>query len=294
MSAGLCIGAFPAPPPSGGLNQPFLLSTADSILVTAASSQPNEVLTCTFQFYDATMSLWFQDQIIITPDPVGSRVVISKTYRVYDNQQISMAQNHSIYLTDLSIVCKVATTRGQTFVRVNLNRQGRGTFPTQCVILSDYVSQTVTACLRNSRHFTSIEGPGNITVLQPASPGVGLDINISMPINTRWKILSFRAQFVTSAQVANRTTTLQVNQNFNIGTYPANFTQAASTTELYTWGPGLGNLQVLTNTAASIPVGIIIAQIGGGNSIRTTTAGIQTADQWSIINVLVEEWLEQV
>lgn len=134
------------------------------------------------------------------------------------------------------------------------------------------------------------EGPGNIRLIAGTTPGAGAEISEMVPAGARWRLQSFRALFTASAAVANRFITVTLS-----GSATEYFRQldvtpiTASLTGYVIFAPGIG-LQTNANTTHffQYPAGLIFTQ---GHSIKTITAGIQGADQYSGVQYLVEEWL---
>ena len=288
--------------PGGAGDTGWIVNGADTLVVTGASSQTGEVLTVSLRFVQSDRVIVDQFTLSLA---AGDRTVQTGTYNfqaLFDNFY-SGSYAQQIYLTDVSIVALKAITRGQTFARVNLNRVGAGLSGAQvvarCAILSDYVTKNVTACLRNSRHFTSIEGPGANLVYAPAPVGPGVDWTITQPINTRWRIQSLFCTFTTSVNPGNRLPVFNFSQGGNgvFQTIPTAFLVAGAVYQMML-GPTLAHAGPLTGgTFFSMPLpSDYLLGIAGGNQaiVAAFTNGLDAADQWGFILLCVEEWLDNV
>jgi hypothetical protein len=285
--------------PGGTGDTAWKVDASDSLIVSGASSQPGEILICNFRFMQVDQSgcfgtIWADSKILDLS--LGDRAVKSVQYNFTD--QFFTAPNSQVYLSDVSIEAAIATTRGQTFARTNLFRKSNSGKPTKCAILSDYVTQQVTACLRNARHFTSIEGngwPRGIPVINTNNPGPGVELIITVPPNARWKVKCVNMRFVTSAVVGNRLPTLDVfcdGQSagfFNISQYIP-----AGTGPNLTWGDAIGptvSPPAFENYVTPLPNELIMKP---GDSLRTFTFGLDPGDQYTYRGLNVEEWLDNV
>lgn len=205
------------------------------------------------------------------------------------------------YLLSVGAIANAASERGQTFAHAILVRGNAPTFSyaPYAVLFADYVSALNPAGWPYGRAIYPSEGPGGMKVYTVPNPAAGVDWNLSIPNNTRWKIRGIRTTLATSATVANRTPTLRVfgdslHQVFTSGN---NNAQTASTTLSYSYGPGVTPAQVSpTEFVAGLPEELTLATspTSGAPIITSNTVGIQAADQWSSIQVMVEEWLDSV
>lgn len=274
----------------------WLIDTAnDTILVTAASSQVGESLTINYRFIRKDTGAAIVDSQILSL-AAGDRSIHQIMYAFQGNPRFEGLCQNDVYLTDVSIQALVATTRGQTFARVNLVRQSQGanasTAPTKCAILSDYVTQQVSACLRNARHFTSIEGPGWNRVVTQAAPAVGTQLIVRVPANARWRVQSGALTLATSNAVPARQMGVSIypdNVNFTFSVICPN-SQGASLTGNYSIAPlGLFSPAADPTQILPIPPEMFLPPLG---AIVFSPAGMDVADQISILYLHVEEWLD--
>lgn len=284
--------------PGGAGDTGWIVNGGDTLVVTGASSQVGEILTVSLRFVQSDRVIVDQFTISLT---AGNRVVQAGTYNfqaLFDNFY-SGSYAQQIYLTDVSITAAVATTRGQTFCRVNLNRVGAGLSGAQvvvrCAILSDYVTTAVTACLRNSRHFTSIEGPGWQTYIYIANPGPNTDWLITVPTNARWKLQFIYATTQTDANAGSR--------NFNISitpsTAPAGWACGLSgfpqsELDYFEIANGVTDITSATGGGFNRKLGMPQITLLAGGQIFSISFFVGPADTWANILVSYEEWLDNV
>ena len=283
------------------------MDLSDSLVLSGASGQPGEKLYANLRFIQEDKI--FADQITLDLS-AGDRTVKQATYN-FSSSFFQGVCTSQIQLSDVSVEATVATTRGQTFARLNLFRKGVSTGqatttkPTKCVILSDYVTTMVTACLRNSRNFTPIEGPGYIYPIAFAIPPVGTDWTITVPPNVRWKLVSGFAGFATSAANVQRCPRIQIQEGGTVCWLVPSLTSIGPNllatysfagisvpltnpinTVYATGAPGIYNFV--------IPTPPDLRLIGGSSFISSETVGLDVGDQWGGPNLLVEEWLDNV
>lgn len=182
--------------------------------------------------------------------------------------------------------------KGQCFVQVYLARGGIGQGGDLVPLMQAYVTNVSTGAWPQATMTNSVDGEGAIRSVQVANPAAGVDWTVPVPTGARWYPLSVQARLVTSAAVGNRVPVLSINDGVNFlwqnAQVPA---QPASTNILYTWS------QSAPNAAAAIigAVGLNLveaARMQQAWNIFTSTNGILAGDQWSQINLWLEEWIE--
>jgi hypothetical protein len=217
-------------------------------------------------------------------------IVIAPTARTPTSIVITQPEGFILSVVAVPIF---AATRGQTFVRATI-RRGSPTAVTVFgwVLLSDYVTIRTGAGWPNGPIRNMVEGPGNLRSIQVGNPAAGADFSTTVPTNARWRFQSARATLTTGAAVANRLVNIDFDDGVNVFFQAGpQFTQVASTiisyddTGLQGQAPIAGSAEVLL---AAPPALYMLA----GSRIRSNTVAIQAADQWSAIEVLVEEWLD--
>lgn len=124
---------------------------------------------------------------------------------------------------------------------------------------------------------------------QVANPAAGADWSITVPAGSIWRVLVIRAVLTASATVATRVPILQVkdaagNTIFDV---PPAATLAAGGGANMNWSAGANS--IVSNNSRfmqGLPMGMILPE---GAVISSSTVAIQTGDQWSAINLLVEQ-----
>jgi hypothetical protein len=125
----------------------------------------------------------------------------------------------------------------------------------------------------------------------PSNPGPGADIVVTVPANARWRPTAFQYAFVTSATVANRTSSLIITDGVNVVFENTQSpVQAASATVVYNWSTLTNITAVVLNQLLNTFPPLIFLEPGW--TIATTTNNIQVGDQYSGIHLAVEEWIE--
>lgn len=255
------------------------VDTSDVLTVGCASSVAGEQVTISYRLLTAGGQL-MKGQFTI--NPAADRSVAVKNE--------PMAEG---FLLSVSCKAKVATTRGQTFVRVFLSDPALGAGFPSYMLMADYVTTAMAPAHPNGRQLAPVEGPGNPRGLRVFSPGGGLQIGFAVPTNARWRVNSAFAQLTTDAVVGNRHVGIQVisaGANVFVGWCPD--VQPAST--LRTYGASTFTATPLTDPATGmlpLPAGVVLL---AGNSLNTITFGMDAADSWAEMDISVEEWLDNV
>jgi len=266
------------PPPSS------LYVTVDDVLrVAAATSQANEVVTVSYRLIRAADGKLVYGQLTIAP--ANTRVL-----KVVDNP---LAEG---FLLSVSCKAAVATTRGQTFVRLFLNPKILGPGQPGFMFMADYVTTAMAPGFPNGRTIAPSEGPGWMRAISVGLPGAGNDWILNVPTNTRWRLQGVRAALQADATVGNRNVTLVANSSgFLAWQALAPAAQVAGQGITYSWAPGLftGVSTTYGIAATAIPYGHILTS-ANTDSVQTVTLGMDVGDQWQGIIVSVEELLDNV
>lgn len=114
-------------------------------------------------------------------------------------------------------------------------------------------------------------------------PAPGADFAFVVPGNQVWQVVSVTAQLVTSAAVANRRPSLVVDdQTTTFARMNSGIVSAASLTTVWSW---IADYDLETGAAGSAvtdpyPSGMVLP---AGHRLRSVTALIDAADQWSSV-----------
>lgn len=142
--------------------------------------------------------------------------------------------------------------------------------------------------------------PGLTTVLSPSNPAAGADWTTITTVNGRTCVQSVTFQLVTSAAAANRLPVLVFKLvNFSGGgntsqiVYPVTTAQVASTTQVYSFAPGVTTETVTTGSTvyhvAPFNNGQLVCASGGAAiTVGTLTTALQAGDQFSNIAILTQ------
>lgn len=154
---------------------------------------------------------------------------------------------------------------------------------------SGFISRTHQLSYPGGNDNPALEGRGRIFTNVVAAPIAGAEISFTLPVNTRWIVYSHNFNFVTSADVATRRTIFRILDGANL-LYedPESNSQTASLTREHSHTTGIENKSLQSNAdVTSHP--LILLPLAA--TIETVTNNIQAADQYSAMNMLVEEFL---
>ncbi len=250
------------------LATPELAGQPDSQSASAAPA-PKLPYTQAVKFFNASL---------ITQSGIGSTA------------QIQLTEG---YLLSVGATALGGAMRGRCFVRGSILRALGGGTTARIPLFADYISGLGSVGWPNGRVISSDEGPGFLQAVNIANPAAGSDWLISVPFSDRWRPVSFTGTFAAAIAVANRQVQIIVDDGAN--TYwidDASANIPASTVDQ------------ITATTTNVPTGVVTTiqnvvlppnlVMPSGHRIRSSTIGIQGADQWSNLWWLFEKWLDVV
>ncbi len=214
-------------------------------------------------------------------------IVTPTTDRLESNVTFPLGEGYLVQLVVENVGAN--PKRGQTFVRIS-HQQGNATASfLNRIILADYLENGIGLTWPGSNINSPFAGRGLINSFTIANPAVGLNWFQTVPANTLWRLISVYHTLVTSAVINSRSIGIGVDDgaaNFYWQSY-ATTTQAASTTQSYTWQNQLGNVYGFV---------IVHAMFGdhtlnAGMRLRSNVTLLDGGDQLSAIRVVVEEWM---
>jgi hypothetical protein len=255
----------------------------DVLRVAAASSQTNEVVTVNYRWLRASDATVQYGQFTVAP-------AANRTISVTDQP---MAEG---FLLSVSCKAAIATTRGQTFVRLFLNPKALGAGQPGYMLMADYVTTAMAPGHPNGRVVAPSEGPGAIVGVQLGIQPNGVDWTLTVPTNARWRVSSIMAALQTAAGGVNRqlTPTITDAGGLTFDRFIAG-SQAGGTQFFYNFSElALESTTTVGGTSTvitPIPPGIILP---GGSFIKPGTLNLLAGDQWFLVNAQVEEWLDNV
>lgn len=262
--------------------QPILVTPDDLLLATVRNSLAGQSLVLSGR-------LW----LLNGQENEFSHPIVPGTARAL---QTFSFQLHYGWLPYVAVTAAgPVTRRGMTLVSLKIARAPVIGGFTKWFLAQDYVTSTNAVGWPPGRIMEGVESAGNIAGISVANPAAGADWNTTVPIPARWRIRSVFATLATSAVVATRIPRLSVAGGLGGShIFPPTATQAAGLTVNYT-GAALGAATAdAANSQWLLPPDLQVNSFPVANFavIAVTTAGLQAADQWSGITLLIEEWLE--
>lgn len=195
-------------------------------------------------------------------------------------------------LSAQAIVSAGTPLTGQTFVKLSLIHGTTSTAPELWTLCADYITAKQALSYPGAGIVDPTDTAGALRSITGTTPGAGVEITETVPTGARWQLLTFRYQLATSGTVANRQSSLLIDDGTTNLVYAGgNNTEAASSTYLYSYGTGFGPLTGIPTNALgeSLPSPLFL---GAGFRIKTQTIALQAGDQYSVVQYLVREWIE--
>lgn len=230
---------------------------------------------------------------ILTPDGQiipTVRTVISPVAGVFLTSAVfSLGE---CYLLSAAVGTPAPVGNGQwVYANITLFRGGIPFQSTYTEITAGYISSHFAMSWPEWVPQRPTDGPGTPVSFNVANPAAGTDWSVTVPTARRWQLLAARARLTTGAAVANRFAgivhTDGTNQLYFAG---QNNAIVASSTGLLVFTPGV---QPFSDTQGDflvpLPSPDILEQ---GYVINSFTVGLQAADQWSGIQLMLQEWAE--
>jgi hypothetical protein len=196
-------------------------------------------------------------------------------------------------LLNLAVFVENATPLiGQTFVMVQIVRGLAGPLVLLGTLLQGYVTSTQGLGWPGSPIVTSTEGEPAARFIVGTTPAAGAEVTEVIPTGARWELVYLRAVLTTAVGGIDREVVLQQNDGGN--TFQANLIGGlvpASSVRAFVWAQGLPPLfsDTFAGRQSAVPIG---NRILSGSTISTGTAFMQAGDQWSLVTLVVREWLE--
>lgn len=250
----------------------------DQLKINVYNSQPNITINITYRIlrFDGVVVPNFQ-----TVAPTSNRVRNAFQFLLTEGFLLSV----QVFSEPPALI------RGQTFVYLEIGRQVGASFTGYWTLLQDYLAAGQSLSWPGSRIIQSIEGPGwthSVAVTQPAA---GADWTVTIPTNARWRFMSGAAQLVTSAAVANRVTEFNPNDSVpaTMGIGTPNQTVPASQTVQICYSPSVPT--AVANITDVVCLATPVVSLAG-YVLKSRSTNLQAADQYSNVNLEVEEWIE--
>lgn len=122
---------------------------------------------------------------------------------------------------------------------------------------------------------------------QVANPAAGADWSLTVPAGSEWRVKAVTCKLATNSTAATRVPALSIKDASGnvVLLAPPGTTEGASNALTFGWG-----VSCLSATQGSVVMGAAPEiTLPEGFVIGTNTAAIQTGDQWSLINLLIEQ-----
>lgn len=266
-----------AQPPSN-----LYISMGEALQINAASSQANEAITVTYRLLLANGSLHS-----------GQFVMQVTSNRAVNTHSEQLAEG---YLLSVSCQAASATTRGQTFARLFITKTAIGAGVPSYVLMSDYVTNQITAGFPNGRVLAPSEGPGNIRGIASSVLVANQEWVFACPTNARWRPISIDGQLQTDATAGTRSSFLDVTvSGLGMWSLAMVTAQGPSTTTNVNITSGVTNFADTvagkTYKALPMPTGLFVL---AGGQLNSATTFVGPSDIWLGVNMQVEEWLDNV
>lgn len=207
--------------------------------------------------------------------------------------QISSFPLSEGFLLDLTVqLLQSPVVFGAGYVQAGLMRGKSGAYQQVAVLLAGHFQSQMCLAWPFSKPMMPMETQGAILSSAVGNPAAGADFIYTVPTAQRNRIISVFFTLTTSAAVATRDVSIIIDDGANIlGRFPANVTQLATLTNVYTASAAPYPTTSLA-TVAMIPLPPDLRMFQAWR-LRSSTAALDAADQFSTIRVLNEAWVEQ-
>lgn len=262
-----------------GASRGVYVANDDNIRLTVFNALAGVTVTLAgrFQHTDGRVEP-FEHRIVPTADRVASII----TRRLAHG-----------WIVDLHVYVNAgAPLTGQTFAIVSLVRGQGGGIVELATLAAGYVTAAQRLALPGSVIGNTLEGGGALRSITGTTPAAGAEILETVPAGARWELLTLRAILVTAVAAANRFPRFTFDDGAAVFfATPAGPAQVASLTYGYNVASGLPTAayDAVASISVTIPRTLLL---GAGARIRSVTAALQGADQWSAPQFLVREWIE--
>lgn len=269
---------------------PLYIQRDDTLVLTATTNNGAlDTVTCNIRMLLAPFDGGRSGTVIV---PEQAVIPLTAAYTPV-SQTVQLSEG---YLLSVGVIALSAAQRGTTFVRAQIQRGKTATVngPVFRTMFADYVTRNQSVGWPDGRVLNTLEGPGSVFNQTNAQPGAGADWAFGFNALSRTRVISFNAQLLTSAVVANRIVRVQVKDGSGNIVYQGSPSAVipASTTAQVTGLVGL-NSAVTDPQTVNIALPPIILT-GAGTTIGVSTTNLQAGDQWGQQNIYVEQWLDNV
>lgn len=199
-------------------------------------------------------------------------------------------------LTLTVFVSTGAPLRGQTFVQVQVIQGFGGATIALGTLLQGYVTSFQQLAWPGSPIEDSLSGRGWLTIVTPANPPGGSGLTVTAPTGVRWRLQSVDCRLDTDATAVTRQPFIEtISGGTVLAHIPPSSYAPPSYVTFFSWVAS-GNTGNVNQTAPNIRInGAGLGPeiyVRGGDSVVLTGLLLQAGDQFSLVALTVEEWLE--
>lgn len=209
-------------------------------------------------------------------------------------QSIVLAEG---WLLSVSVATLSDSTSGRNYVVAFLTTgpSVSGVLPSAYTLFTGYLRGSFPLGWPGGPIENETDGQGFLNAYAPANPAAGTDLSVISNAPGRVQLLAFKAQFATSATVANRFPSFLVSYGASSNAQVQDTTAIpASTTVIYSLGPGQTFIRG-GGAPAVVALGTPgLHYVGSNVTIASSTQGIQAGDQWSAITFSTREWFANI
>jgi hypothetical protein len=256
----------------------FYITQSEFLVLKILSSVANPALTVTSRVIGP------DGEVVRNLDAIGA-----VTAGTISTQLFKLGEG---FLLDVCVSNYGGTVRrGQTYVSVGIQfGAASGQTPFEC-LAADYVTNTCPLGWPGGAIRSSVDGPGIIVRQVSAVPAAGAELSYTVPTGVRQRIVSGFCQLTCSAVAQDRQISLIIDDGTNIMFQV--FTKQNATAGSTKW-VSLNSGTAFQDTGDSqieigIPVHPVLLQ---GYRLRTQTFTLDVGDQFTALNLLVEQWIE--
>jgi hypothetical protein len=199
-------------------------------------------------------------------------------------------QNAEGYLVSASILTPDAP-RGQCFVSLAI-RRGGGTADKTFgdVLIQGYPGAVGGIAYPQTPNESALAGRGRMRSIVVTVPAAGADFTVTVPAGVQWILRALTGTLTTAIAVVNRQASVEVTDATPhvLLRSASSVLQVASLADVYSWFAGGAADTAAPVLNAGLPEEF---RCLAGWIIKSVTAGIQAADQWTAITLTVEEFI---
>lgn len=212
--------------------------------------------------------------------PAATRAAVTQSWEPGDG-----------YLLSLMLQTTSTVRRGQLYCRVDLQRGLQAVPLVYATLINDYVHLGYRPTWPFGKQISPTEGPGVLRSVNIANPAAGADWSVTVPTGARWSIRGGTFTFVAGAAAGNRFARIVFDDGAVI-LHNTGLDQTLVATNARVMSLAPVEYVPVADANDAFVLAPLPMPLFAGWRMRSTTSGILAADQWSNIQMLVEEWIE--